>query len=97
MPLSGIRVLDLSGVAGTLGGRLLAGLGARVLRPQTCIAATEQRFGPAGRLYYEASGPPSAFAPWRCPLQDCASSRRPSNLSRNSTQNSRRRRGRSSH
>lgn len=61
-------MLDLSGVTGTLGGRLLAGLGARVLRPRDCIAATEESFGPAGRLYYEAGkevldlSPAEAFA-----------------------------------
>lgn len=54
MALSGIRVLDLGGPSGRYLGRLLAGLGAEVLRPSTLIAATEASLGIAGRLYYES-------------------------------------------
>lgn len=61
MPLSGLRVLDLSGAAGAFGGRLLAGLGAEVLRPRERIEATEARFGRAGRVYYEAGKVPLAY------------------------------------
>lgn len=54
MALSGIRVLDLGGPAGRYLGRLLAGLGAEVLRPSSMMAATENSLGIAGRLYYES-------------------------------------------
>lgn len=58
MALSGIRVLDLTGRAGRFAGRLLAGLGAEVLRPAEAIAATGRALGTAGRLYYEAGKSP---------------------------------------
>lgn len=54
MALSGIRVLDLGGPAGRYAGRLLAGLGAEVLRPASLMSATEEALGAAGRLYYES-------------------------------------------
>ncbi|MFP6665404.1 MAG: CoA transferase [Deltaproteobacteria bacterium] len=58
MALSGIRVLDLTGRAGRFAGRLLAGLGAEVLRPAEAVAATQRALGAAGRLYYEAGKSP---------------------------------------
>ena len=54
MALSGIRVLDLGGPAGRYAGRLLAGLGAEVLRPAGLMASTEEALGLPGRLYYES-------------------------------------------
>jgi len=54
MALSGIRVLDIGGPSGRYAGRLLAGLGAEVLRPASLMSATEDALGAAGRLYYES-------------------------------------------